>query len=179
MSYAATRTCHHCGQDLPLEQFRRRQKGSETRMRQCRECYNISMRNYRRARRNKDLHHFAGRVRRARSSARVCVLADQMMRRFGGPCGFAKVWKQALDEATVQRAGGQVVFSHLKAIVQLVEAASTLNRQPDVADLSDEQLAEEFSRGTAELIEDEPELAVAAAQRLGWTVIPPRDPPGM
>jgi hypothetical protein len=39
--------------------------------------------------------------------------------------------------------------------------------------LSDEDLERAFKKGVLEEIEQKPELAIEAARKLGWTVIPP------
>ena len=48
--------------------------------------------------------------------------------------------------------------------------------EPLGTDLMDEaDLQREFDQHVDELIEQQPELAIAAAQRLGWQITPPAD----
>ncbi len=50
----ATKTCHVCGDERPVEEFRLRSRDGEDRHNNCRACYTEYMREYNRRQRHKE-----------------------------------------------------------------------------------------------------------------------------
>lgn len=137
---APTRLCESCFHTQPLTEFRRRKRGSEHRMRQCRQCHNEFER-YRRAavrarlgrrRMAKDL----SRVRKASSANRVKAVCAEMVRGYGGAEGFAKAWVACLHR-DLQR-GGAAAIRHLEATIRLIQHCE--QDRPNYSQMSDEEL---------------------------------------
>jgi hypothetical protein len=137
---APARLCESCFHTRPLTEFRRRQRGSEHRVRQCRQCHNEFER-YRRAavrarlskqRMARDL----SRVRYAASSNRVKALCAEVVRGYGGAEGFARAWIACLHR-DLQR-GGFAALRHLEATIRLIQHCE--QDRPNYSQMSDEQL---------------------------------------
>ena len=95
------------------------------------------------------------------------MLAQQ----FGGTEGFAEAWFQFHQRAADR--GQAAVLRSFEAISRLLKYCDENRDEP--ADLSDEDLRRAVLEETKELIVREPELAVAAAREIGWTVVPSTD----
>lgn len=137
---AVTRLCESCFHTRPLTEFRRRKRGSEQRVRQCRQCHN-ELERYRRAavrarlskrRMARDL----SRVRDASSSNRVKALCAEVIRGYGGAEGFARAWTACLH-GDLQR-GGFAALRHLEATIRLIQHCE--QDRPDYSQMSDEEL---------------------------------------
>jgi hypothetical protein len=135
-----TRLCESCFHTWPLTEFRRRQRGSQHRVRQCRQCHNEFER-YRRAavrarlskrRMARDL----SRVRDASSSNRVKALCAEVVRGYGGAEGFARAWVACLH-GDLQR-GGVAALRHLEATIRLIQHCE--QDRPDYSQMADEEL---------------------------------------
>lgn len=137
---APTRLCESCFFTRPLTEFRRRKRGSEHRVRQCRRCHNVFER-YRRAairarlskrRMAKDL----SRVRAASSANRVKALCAEVVRGYGGAEGFAKAWIACLHRDL--QGGGLAALRHLEATIRLIQHCE--QDRLNYSQMSDEEL---------------------------------------
>lgn len=137
---APTRLCESCFHTRPLAEFRRRERGSEHRVRQCRRCHNEFER-YRRAaararlskrRMAKDL----SRVRDASSANRVKALCAELVRGYGGAEGFAKAWIACLRRDLDR--GGLAAIRHLEATIRLMQYCE--EDRPDYSRMTDDEL---------------------------------------
>lgn len=137
---APSRLCESCFHNQPLTEFRRRKRGAEQRVRQCRQCHNEFER-YRRAavrarlskrRMARDL----SRVRDASSSNRVKALCAEVVRGYGGAEGFARAWTACLH-GDLQR-GGLAALRHLEATVRLIQHCE--QDRPNYSQMPDEEL---------------------------------------
>ena len=99
-----------------------------------------------------------------------------MLIRFGWIDGFSRTWWEAVQAAGRNNPGSRMVLNSILAVLRLVEICDANRRGRDMSLISDEELDEEIVHGAEMLIASRPELAVAAAERLGWTVIPPGAP---
>ena len=135
-----SRLCETCFREQPLSEFRRRKRGSEHRVRQCRQCHNDFER-YRRAairaglakrRIAKDL----SRLRQAASVNRVKAVCAEMVRGYGGVEGFAEAWVGCLH-GDLQR-GGFAALRHLEATIRLVQFCE--QERPDYSQFTEEEL---------------------------------------
>ena len=134
------RLCETCLHAQPIDQFRRRRRDAEQRMRQCRRCHNEFER-YRRAairarmgkrRIARDL----ATVRDATSANRVKALCGAMVRGYGGAEGFIDAWLGCLRRDL--RSGGLVALRHLEATVRLIQHCET--ERPDYSRMTDQEL---------------------------------------
>ena len=116
------KTCHYCWEDKPVSEFRRKRRGSDKRHPQCRACYAKYMREYRQARRNKEVAVFFRQVGNPRcSSQAVVALCESMVRKVGGPEALATAWKQELDAARARQPGGQGALRCFREVFRLME----------------------------------------------------------
>jgi len=134
------RLCESCFHTRPLAEFRRRKRGSEQRVRQCRQCHNEFER-YRRAAvrarlSKRQIARDLSRVRDASSSNRVKALCAEVVRGYGGAEGFARAWIACLHRDL--RRGGFAALRHLEATVRLIQHCE--QDRPDYSQMSDEEL---------------------------------------
>lgn len=134
------RLCETCFHTRPLTEFRRRKRGSEHRMRQCRWCHNEFER-YRRAAvrarlSKRKMARDLSRVRDASSSNRVKALCAEVVRGYGGAEGFARAWITCLH-GDLKR-GGFAALRHLEATVRLIQHCE--QDRPDYSQMSEQEL---------------------------------------
>jgi hypothetical protein len=134
------RLCESCFQVQPLSEFRRRRRGSNHRMRQCRRCHNEFER-YRRAAirarlSKRQIARDLSRVRDAASANRVKALCAAIIRGYGGTEGFAKAWIYCLSQDL--RRGGFAALRHLEATIRLIQHCE--DSKPDYSRMSDQEL---------------------------------------
>jgi hypothetical protein len=131
------------------------------------------MRVFHARRRGKAIRKFARDLRREQSWGRAAGLVNAMLARFGGIDRFAATWVGMIRQAQGDKAAAKAVLESLQAIMRLFELCHRENPEPDVSEMTDEQLRESMLRAAEQACINHPELAIAAAQRLGWKVIPP------
>jgi len=148
-----TKTCYACALQWPIEEFRRRSRGSDARVGRCRRCDASYMRGYRRRRRAEKLGAFAVQVRQQRSPYRALALASAMTHRFGGTDGFSREWKKQFDAAAAAGPGSKFVLDSLRAITRLIEVCS--RQEPDYSEWSDEDLETELRALLASIRDEE------------------------
>lgn len=85
-----------------------------------------------------------------------------MVERFGGIQGFVAAWIEQIDRARQERPGGKKVLDFFMAITRMIETCQPA--QPDVDDMSREELQHELMEHTKHLIQQQPELVVHAAE---------------
>lgn len=146
---APCRLCETCLHVFALAEFRRRKRGSEHRMRQCRRCHNEFER-YRRAairaklgkrRMARDL----ASVRDASSANRVKAVCAAMVGGYGGTEGFVASWLACLHRDLEK--GGLTALRHLEATIRLIHFCE--QDRPDYSRMTDEELeslSEEYCR---------------------------------
>ncbi|MBX3412967.1 MAG: hypothetical protein KF708_09795 [Pirellulales bacterium] len=74
------------------------------------------------------------------------ALTQAMISRFGGVNRLSAEWFAALEAAREREPGGRLMLISMLAIVRLMEAASRVAPQPNLAVLSDEELEREVDR---------------------------------
>lgn len=116
-----TKLCVTCGAHKPIDQFRRRRRGSEKRHGLCKTCFAAYMRTYRDNRRQRALRQFVQRAaRQSLSVERMTRLCDAMLKRFGGVERFTAEWHRAMDEASKNPATCRFALQGLNAMVHLM-----------------------------------------------------------
>lgn len=103
------------------------------------------------------------------SNDRLEILAGVMFRQFGGMQGFVAAWGDYYQHAMEQ--GGFAAYRCFATVIRLLKYCEETRPDPD--ELSDEELEHELSESVERWVSEHPEVAVAAADQIGWTVIPP------
>ena len=190
-----TKVCTDCLQEKPLTAFRRRYRDSDKRHNQCNECFARYMRYLRAVKRGKQIRRFVAEVKTASNRDVLAAMCARMAQRLGGVDALCAGWVAHLHAAAKARPGSKMVLDTFRAIINLMAAAEQQKPEPiDVRDLTNDELhfrIGELDRrhkeicelqklsllmeGAEQLIQSHPEFAIAAAERLGWTVIPPSE----
>jgi len=96
-----------------------------------------------------------------------------MAQQFGGVQGLAGAIERHFVWA-LKRGGFQAVRclqSYLRLVEHCDDMQAATRTRPEL--LSDEDLDREHMRTLTEWVQQYPEVAIAAAREIGWTVIPP------
>lgn len=167
--------CTTCRQMRPRSEFRRRTPKGDLHC-QCKSCHReYESRRFRIKRDKERQHDFKARLTEIVNAEmeQVRGLAVAMLNEFGGVEGTASLLARVYDNA---RKGSFTRYRCLAATMKMVEAATPPPPTEDeLGAMSDEDLQARLDAQIQGMIEEQPELAVLAAVRLGWTVIPPED----
>jgi hypothetical protein len=133
----AVRTCERCFQSRSLTEFRRRERGNQARMRQCRRCHNAAERHRRAALRGSKARRRTAKqlaaIRDAVSAGRVQALVAEMVRRAGGMEHFANTWVACFRRDLEK--GGLAALRHFEATIRLMQHCE--QHPPDVGRMTD------------------------------------------
>jgi hypothetical protein len=173
----ATRVCRRCGDDLPIECFRRNRKGSEEREYHCNRCHNLNSNERHARRRARDLKRFAKSCQFQKLDRRLRAFTIAMMTKLGGFERLINSWAAAIRAAEKRNPGCPFLLNSFSSMFRLLEFCAA---HPEPAVVEDDLAAvtaagaeEIMRREVLSFVQRRPEVAVAAAQALGWTVIPP------
>ncbi|MGI9447744.1 MAG: hypothetical protein ACR2NI_08840 [Pirellulales bacterium] len=115
--------CRDCGLKKELNEFRRRKKGSEARVHQCRKCHALEERLRSQTKRCETNHYTACKalsaLKKAKSARQVEIICSQMIRQFGGINRFCDTWKEQLAR-DLQR-GGLAAMRHIDAVIRILQ----------------------------------------------------------
>jgi hypothetical protein len=164
--------CSTCARPLPVTEFRRRSKTSESRMTKCRECHSA----YERARRKKielgqnarELQKFTTRIAKSRSYKRICNLVDLMVSRLGGPNKFWEVWTSEINRVRTQKRGTRYALRFCEAVIR--EHQAVLGERDSFA-RTEEEVAAELQHCLRRLFLTDPAIMEKAARQAGCQVI--------
>ncbi len=169
-----TRLCEQCVTERPLGDFRRRSRNGSARMRQCRGCHNEDER---RRRANRQARAKNGRMTKSltklseeRNNKRLEKLARAVFDEFGGLAGFVAAF--AAYRAKAMKRGGLAALRSFEFVLRMQQYLAERQSEPD--DLTEEEIVESTTDALVRLVRSHPELAVAAAMKLGWVVEPSR-----
>ena len=134
--------CECCLAEYPLEQFRRRQKGQDARVNQCRACHNVRERLRRAAIRHRLSRRAMAKamtnLKNCTAAKRVPTFCAEMVQHLGGAEGFINTWKACIDRDL--KKGGLPAFRHLAVLLKFMEYCEP---EPiDYSTMSDEELME-------------------------------------
>lgn len=139
---ATIRRCESCLTQRPLEEFRRRYRGRESRVRCCRQCHNLRERHRRAGIRNRSRRSRMSRsmtdLKNCTAAARVPAFCAEMVQHLGGADGFLNAWKDCIERDLEK--GGLPAFRHLAVLLRFMEYC-----EPEPVDyslMSDEELME-------------------------------------
>ncbi|MCO6458601.1 MAG: hypothetical protein J5I93_25115 [Pirellulaceae bacterium] len=179
----AEKICSGCGRLLPLRLFRFRKRELNDRHAECGSCHNERMKRRTAKTRQTDLNQLLMDVNRnggLRRYRRVEALATAAIARFGGLDRLVRLWREVTEQAHDQGKPHVAVRSlealgHLLTVAAKSQEAAAQETRDELAQMSDAELHEAELRAVRLAIREQPELAVAAALELGWTVVPPED----
>ena len=170
-----TRFCEGCASVKPITEFRRRSRNGQKRLKRCRDCHNRAERKRRAAKRaeteQRSVAKYLTQLRNEDSNERLERLVSVMFQRFGGMQGFLKAWDSYHQLAVAK--GGYAAFRCFESIFRLVQYCE--ESRPDPGQMSEEEVQRSMIEELKRLIRQHPELAVAAAREIGWTIRPPED----
>ncbi len=169
------RLCRQCLVPKPIDEFRLRRRGGTERMRQCSSCHSQTEKLRRASRRSKlerdAAAKFALDLKNAKNHKQVVLLCNAVIKRFGGMGAFASAWLKQAETACGEKPGSKKACDFFQAGLRLMEYCEA--QRPNMGQMSDEELRTRAMYEIQRFIEQQPEVAIAAANRLGWTVIPP------
>ncbi|MEZ6051248.1 MAG: hypothetical protein R3C02_07660 [Planctomycetaceae bacterium] len=172
------RICSQCWERRPLSDFRFRFKSKGERHPQCRHCNTEGARRRAARKREQQIHDFTSRLIKERNARKLAVLVGEMVQQFGGVESFAKAWHAAIESARARGKDCSALRS-FRALFQLMTAREELELEAKTAfdqeleQMGSEEIREMRLRGAVELIREQPQIAIQAAMRLGWSVTPP------
>lgn len=175
MPEEAVRVCSGCAQIKPDTQFRRRYRDRPDRMNQCNSCHSARERarlaRRRQQRRGVEIQKFASAICSTRDRQQRKLICDLGVQQFGGINKFLKTWHDTVRSmvSSGQRSPRLLKFCELIWEIQREEIEQL---RQELRDMPEDELEALVRRHVAELIQDDPQLAVDAAERLGWRLTP-------
>jgi hypothetical protein len=164
--------CRLCTRIRPLSEFRYRNKATNTRFNQCRQCHNAAERTRRTNRQQiaseRQITKYLSQICDKRHRRNVGHAVTEMIQTFGGIEGFTKAWNEYYK--SVKSKGGYGTLRVLESIIKMMQYHDESAQKISI--LSDAELEHSISDSVTELIELNPVLAIHAAKTLGWTLIP-------
>ena len=113
--------CSTCFQTVPAASYRRRRKGGEDRMGQCRACHREAERARRACmadkRNRRRMSAGLVRVREAQNDRQVRALCSAMVKSLGGVNRFMAAWLATIDRDL--KRGGYSAFRHFDTVIKL------------------------------------------------------------
>src|SRR5262245_40623378 len=173
-----TRLCRQCGDEYPVDHFRRKRREGERRETTCRDCHRVNMRAWRRSRSEAALKRFVKRAPNQLLDRRLRALADATLRRFGGVESLSKVLVNTAKDIRAARPCDPLPLQSAMAVLRLHEYVASRREEDEAPEqdsyrgLSIEETKARIRQSSIDLIRKEPQIAVAAAEQLGWTVVP-------
>lgn len=138
--------CESCLVEYPLEQFRRRRKGQESRVNQCRSCHNLRERLRRAAIRHRlsrrEMAKAMTHLKNCTAATRVTVFCAEMVQHLGGAEGFLAAWKDCIDRDLEK--GGLPAFRHIAVLLKFMEYSEP--EPVDYSTMSDEELLDRLQK---------------------------------
>lgn len=177
---ATVRTCCRCGEERPIADFRLKRRGNlQRRETACRTCHRHYMRQWRWDQRRKVLHRFCRRAAYQDLDRRFRALLVGALDRLGGVDALAEMLVTEIKTVRASRPGDAFPLHALTTIMRLHEYVEVRRQADEAAEhdeyrgLSSDQIKDRMRESIIDLIRKQPEIAIASAQILGWTVIPP------
>ena len=140
-----TKLCSSCLQEQPLDQFRRRYRGTHIRANQCRLCHNQAEQIRRQHKRGwltkRQFHQHLTSLKEQQTSRGVERVFLSLAKLCGGTEGLLEMWADAMEKDF--KAGGLKAHRHIAAIIRLMQYHEAQQRQKtDYNTMSGEELLE-------------------------------------
>jgi hypothetical protein len=173
------RVCEQCSEIRSLTDFRRRYLDRPDRMKNCNRCHAERERERRRRRREKceemQIQRFVSGICNVQDLERRRLIVDSAIQSFGGIDKFLKSWLGAIESLVARRKYSPRSVRFFECLMEL-QTEQNRRRRAALENASDEDLKALIDERLSNWIEDDPELVLMAASKLGWTIIPPREP---
>src|SRR5262245_8423251 len=172
-----TRLCRQCGEEYPLDHFRRKGRDGARRETACRACHKANMRAWRRSRSERALKRFVKRAPNQNLDRRLRALADATLRRFGGVESLSKVLVNTAKDIHEARPCDPLPLQSAMTVLRLHEYVASRRQAVETPEedgysgLTIDETRARIRQSIIDLIRKEPAIAVAAATSLGWIVI--------
>jgi hypothetical protein len=180
-----TRHCRQCGDPKPLGEFRLKRKNGSRRETDCNRCHSQNMKAWRRARSQKTLRRFVKSAPNQNLDRRLRGLAAAALKRFGGVQALASLMASETRAIHALRPGDPLPLQAVMTVLRLHEFCESRQVADEEAEndmysgmTADELRADlnaRMQRVLQAMIQEHPDIAVEAAETLGWTVIPPHE----
>ena len=168
--------CSECAELKPLTSFRRRYRDRPQRVTVCNFCHVRRERLRRRKKRQqKDqlvIQKFATAYCSTRDQQRRRRIFQLGIKAVGGFDSFLKKWVAAIHDL-VNRGQSSPRLLRLFELLWELQREQDMQRRATLDNTSDADLKNLVDMQLKKLIEQDPELVLSAAQRLGWGLIPP------
>jgi hypothetical protein len=177
-----TRICRGpCGRELPIESFRKHSASGTAREYDCRDCHNKAAREWDANRRSKVLRQFVKVGQFQKLDCRLRSLGASVISKLGGVDKAAKLWAAETKKAVQQKRTDRFVGNSFTTLFRLVEFSLESQQKERASQaaraewtvMADAEVKRRLREGMMNLIKAEPEIAIAVAAELGWTLIPP------
>jgi hypothetical protein len=182
MMLPETRICRGaCGRELPISSFRNHAKNGTAREYDCNDCHRAAKKQYRDDRKRKVIRRFCKVGQFQVLDRRLRSVGASVIRKLGGVDKVSRLWAEETKAAIQAKRTDRFALNSLNLLIRLmeftVEGEAKKRAQRVATDdwcrMSDDQLQQRLQRGIIDVIQANPEIAVAAALELGWTLVPP------
>ncbi len=159
------RLCGKCCRALPVDEFRRRSKSSESRSSDCRTCHNhyehARVQKQRTTTRRRIVRKAADEVARCRTVDQAASIIAMLPAAFGGVEALFNFWTDEVQRG--DRPSDLVRFCQLWFQFELLQDAAHHQRQNR---LGTPEYAAEMEKDLQELVRNNPEIVAEAHQRI-------------
>jgi hypothetical protein len=175
LSEDAVRICSACAEIKSMTDFRRRYRGRPERMNTCNVCHVARERERqtrrRRQRRGMEIQKFATAFCSTRDQKRRQLICDMAIKAAGGFNQFLKIWHDMISTMTSEQRYSPRLLRLYELVFELLREEDERNREL-LKDMPDDDLEELVHGQVTEAIRQDPQLAIDAAERLGWKLTP-------
>ena len=137
-----TKTCTHCLNPKPLDQFRRRGRNDDRPAAHCRDCHRLGVQMWRDRQRFREVKEFAQAIDKADNDLKLVRATTAAVGAFGGVLGLARAFTGAYDAALP---GSPTRLKVMAALLKMIHVATPI-AHPDPSLMSDEDIDREMER---------------------------------
>lgn len=171
----SVRICSTCAEVKSLTDFRRRFRGRQERAHRCNKCHSVHERErqarHRRKRRGMEIQKFATRFVSTRDQKRRQLICDLAIQAAGGFGAFLRIWHDTISSLIDSGSGSPRLLRLFELVFELMREEDERKRE-SLKDLPDDDLEELVHSQIKEAIHQDPQLAIDAAESLGWKLTP-------
>lgn len=166
--------CSTCARALPVTEFRRRSKTSDSRMTKCRQCHPEYERDRRRMiqrkKKGREIQKFATQISRSRQWEKISNRILLMVSRLGGPDRFFELWVTEIERARNQHGWTSHGLRFCHAVFQAHQAAMKYGHSFTETDAEHQADLQDALR---QCFLEKRKLVTAAARQAGCRIIWP------
>ena len=166
MLKSLVKSCSRCKLELPITAFRIVCKLTGRRAPFCRKCHARAETERTRKKRVRGLNRYITALQKSPESA-IGLTVSALIEHLGGTEKFVQLWIASIDTATPNRR-----LRSFEALGKLLAWCESRTKE-EFRTLSQDELESSMDFEIERAIQRDPRLAVGAAIKLGWQVIPP------